>query len=177
MRNFLRRFIGWIDKIIIYHYLSSILVKLSEIEIWIFSPLCQDIFTGGSADMQDDFNRGLSRAPWGLKIKYLRGENLDSVKHSDESLQRLDAVRQFNEFEVLFSMLEEVLEERNPFIHGKYFMGYGNANGMRLTFKSSYLRGNGVCENIQLTPKTIRERYLNLNENYKEMLRLYLSIT
>ena len=58
MKGLKRKFSGWIDKIIIYHYMSAILIKFSEIETCILSAFCQNIFTGGNNDLQNSFNAG-----------------------------------------------------------------------------------------------------------------------
>ncbi|HEC93831.1 MAG TPA: hypothetical protein ENI56_00425 [Candidatus Kaiserbacteria bacterium] len=111
LKTLQRKIIGVIDKILIYHYLSAILITFSEMETWVFCPLCQDIFTGGYINRQDEFNRTLSRATWGSKIKYIRGYDLRDVRHTSESLERLRIMRKYTEFNDLFFELEKVLEE------------------------------------------------------------------
>lgn len=175
MKKLKRKLIGWIDKIIIYHYMSAILIKLSEIETWVLSSLCQVIFTGGNADLQNDFNQRIETLPMGSKILYLKGEANDDL-YTDESLGRIELAREHEEYENILKLLDEVKGMRNPFIHAKYFMGYANELDSRLSFQSTYIDRNGEVRNVDLTPSKIREKSKNLNDTYVGLRRIYTQL-
>jgi hypothetical protein len=174
MKRFQRNLLGWIDKIIIYHYMSAILIKFSEIETWALSPFCQDIFTGGNSSLQNDFNMALEHLTMGQKISYLKG---GTNTHSPESLERLEVFKSHDEFEIILKIFEKIKEERNPFVHAKYFMGYGNESDTRFSFKSSYMNRDGECINTELTPRAMKVEHKRLEQEFQKIHRLYLELS